>query len=313
MERARPAYLHFERHEWQALRQEMQQPLTEADLDQLHGQIETVSLTEIDEIYLPLSRLLSYYVTAVQSLHQATCQFLLKTTPKVPYVIGVSGSVAVGKSTTSRVLQKLLSHWPNHPRVALVQTDGFLYPNAKLEAEQLMARKGFPESYDLPKLLQFLTDLKSGKRALKVPIYSHHHYDILPDEYQEVDQPDVVIIEGLNILQSTRPMALSQPQRFVSDFLDFSIFVDADPQLIESWYVERFLRFRDSAFTEPSAYFHRFAALNQEEAIKTALRYWREINAVNLEQNILPFRERAKLILKKAADHTVESVYLRRI
>lgn len=288
-------------------------PLTEDDLDQLHGEIEMVSLQEIRDIYLPLSRLLNYYVTARQALHHATGQFLDTPEPKVPYVIGVAGSVAVGKSTTSRVLQALLSQWQDHPKVTLVPTDGFIYPNAVLQEHDIMHRKGFPESYDLSKLLQFLADLKSGKPDLQVPIYSHHNYDILPEQWQMVDCPDIVVLEGLNILQTGAFGLNASAQLFVSDYLDFSIFVDADPDVIEQWYLQRFLSFRQHAFKDPTAYFHRFSQLNQEEATKVALRYWHEINQINLEQNILPFKRRAQLILHKAADHCVQTVQLRKI
>ncbi|MDF1795016.1 MAG: type I pantothenate kinase [Coxiellaceae bacterium] len=307
------AYISFDRQQWQQLRKETPMPLIEADLDQLHGEIETVSLQEIRDIYLPLTRLLSYYVTARQALHGATSEFLSRPVPKVPYVIGVAGSVAVGKSTTSRVLQALLSQWSDHPRVALVPTDGFIFPNATLEAQNLMSRKGFPESYDLPRLLQFLADLKSGKTELQVPIYSHHNYDILPNESQLVDQPDIVILEGLNILQTGGAEVAASQQQFVSDYLDFSIFVDANPGVIEQWYIERFQSFRTKAFKDPTAYFHRFSQLNSEEAVKMAMRYWHEINLLNLEQNILPFKQRARLILSKGKDHSVRDVYLRKI
>lgn len=306
-------YINFERQQWQRLRQDTPMPLTEDDLDQLHGEIEMVSLQEIRDIYLPLSRLLNYYVTARQALHDATGRFLDTPEPKVPYVIGVAGSVAVGKSTTSRVLQALLSRWPDHPKVALVPTDGFIYPNAVLQEQNIMHRKGFPESYDLPKLLQFLADLKSGKPNLQVPIYSHHNYDILPDQWQAVDCPDIVVLEGLNILQTGTSGLNASAQIFVSDYLDFSIFVDAEPGVIEQWYLQRFLSFRQNAFKDPSAYFHRFSQLNQEEATKMALRYWHEINQINLEQNILPFKRRAQLILQKAVDHCIQNVQLRKI
>lgn len=306
-------YMHFDRAAWQQLRQDTPMPLTEQDLDNLHGQVETVSLSEIREVYLPLSRLLNYVVTAKQALHHSVQRFLDAPEPKVPFVIGVAGSVAVGKSTTSRVLQALLSCWSNHPRVAIVTTDNFIYPNAKLAELEIMHRKGFPESYDLLTLLHFLADLKSGKSNLSVPIYSHHDYDIVPDKCQTVDQPDIVILEGLNILQSGNLATLQSPSVFVSDYLDFSIFVDAKPELIEQWYLQRFLTFWQSAFKDPQAFFHRFSELNQEEATKMALRYWHEINQVNLEQNILPFKHRAQLILQKVSDHSVQNILLRKV
>lgn len=308
-------YHRFDRASWQRLRQNTPMPLTEDDLEQLHGQIETVSLQEIREIYLPLSRLLSLYVEARQKLYQASSAFLHDApdaSPKVPYIIGVAGSVAVGKSTTSRILQALLSAWPNHPNVALVATDGFILPNHELEARGIMHRKGFPESYDVEALLAFLSAVKSGQTRVSAPVYSHHHYDIIPDEMITVEQPDVVILEGLNILQAVSVLR-PQPVCFVSDFLDFSIYVDADSDVIESWYVERFRSFQAGAFRDPSAYFHRFADLNMEETLRTALRFWREINLLNLEDNILPCKYRADLILHKAQNHHVSEVALRKI
>jgi type I pantothenate kinase len=306
-------YLHFDRNAWQKLRQDMPMPLTEEDLSALHGQIETVSLREIQEIYLPLSRLLSLYVTARQKLHSVSGDFLSTNEPKVPYIIGVAGSVGVGKSTTSRVLQALLSHWPDHPNVALVPTDGFIFPNETLEARGLMHRKGFPESYDTQALLDFLMALKSGATCAKAPVYSHHHYDIIPDAYIHVNAADIVIVEGLSILQTGSGLIGDSQPLFVSDFLDDSIYVDADTDVIESWYVERFQSFQKAAFQDENAYFYRFAHLNHEETVKTALRYWHEINLVNLEENILPYRNRARLILHKAADHSIDTVHLRKL
>lgn len=307
------AYLHFNRQEWCRYRNETASPLVEADLQRLQGQSEVVSLREVEEIYLPLSRLLSLYVTATQSLHAATEKFLRKPEPKVPYVIGVAGSVAVGKSTTSRILQLLLSHWPHHPHVVVVTTDGFLYSTAELERRGIMHRKGFPESYDLQKLISFLLAIKSGQAEVMAPIYSHHHYDIIPDEYITVNQPDIVIIEGLNILQTGLTKPGVQPQWFVSDFLDFSIFVDADRDIIKQWFIERVLTFTKTEFKKPDAYFHFLVKMKPEEIIKFAERVWREINEVNLVENILPFQPRARLILTKDQNHSVQNVYLRKL
>lgn len=306
-------YLHFPRVAWHHFRKETPLTLTENDLAKLRGQIEAVSLTEVEEIYLPLSRLLNLYVAATQNLHQVTGKFLDNPEPRVPYIIGIAGSVAVGKSTTSRVLQALLSHWRNHPRVELITTDGFLYPNAVLESQQLMHRKGFPESFDLPRLIRFLTDLKSGKPKLQVPIYSHHNYDIVSNEFQIIDQPDIVIVEGLNVLQ-VRPFDLEQKNRtFVSDFFDFTVYVDAETEIIKQWFLERFWLFRAKAKQDSEAYFHRFAQLPDAEALHFAEQVWHDINQKNLYENILPFRERAKLILVKGQNHTVQDVYLKKI
>lgn len=307
------AYLKFTRKQWCNFRQDAPLTLTEQDLEKLHGQTEAVSLSEVKDIYLPLSRLLSLYVIARQGLYDATGKFLGTPEPKVPYIIGIAGSVAVGKSTTSRVLQALLSRWPNHPRVEIITTDGFLYPNKKLEAENLMQRKGFPESYNTQHLLGVLNDIKSGKRNVKIPIYSHHTYDTIPNEFGVIDQPDIVILEGLNILQTGMKRPGEKTQLFVSDFFDFSLFVDAETDVIKQWYVDRVTSFRESSFQDPNAYFHYLTKMNKEEVIKFAERIWREINEVNLVENIVPFKNRAQLILKKGQDHSVEEVYLRKI
>lgn len=307
------AYLEFSRKEWLGFRHDAPLTLTEADLAALHGQSQTVLLREVEEIYLPLSRLLSFYVTGMQTLHKASQEFLGTPEPKVPYIIGVAGSVAVGKSTTSRVLKALLSRWPNHPRVTVVTTDGFLYPNHVLEKQGLMNRKGFPESYDLAGLLQFLEAVKSGKENLKAPVYSHQSYDIMPNEFIEVNKPDILILEGLNILQTGVPKLGQQPSLFVSDFFDFSIFVDADIEVIKKWYVDRVVKFSQTTFCNPKAHFHYLSKMNPEEVHKFAERVWHEINEVNLFQNILPYRERAQLILKKDIHHAVEQVKLRKL
>lgn len=306
-------YLTFTRQQWQHFRRDMPLTLIEKDLEALHGQMETISLTEITEIYLPLSRLLSLYVTAIQTLHQASQQFLGVPEPKVPYIIGVAGSVAVGKSTTSRILKALLSCWPNHPRVTVITTDGFLYSNKKLEELGLMGRKGFPESYDLAALLQFLMDIKSGKSSVKAPLYSHHLYDIVPNEFITVNKPDILIVEGLNIFQtSTQKPGLSS-SIFVSDFIDFSIFVDADSEVIKRWYVDRVVKFSQTNFREKDSYFHYLSNMDSAAVKVFANKIWHDINEVNLFQNILPCRERAQLILKKDVNHAVEQVRLRKL
>lgn len=306
-------YATYSRTEWARLRDDTPLTLSEADLENLSGLTERVSTDEVVDIYLPLSRLLNLYVEASQGLHGHTEQFLGKRNGKMPFVIGLAGSVAAGKSTTARVLQALLARWPSHPNVALVPTDGFLFPNAVLEARDLMTRKGFPESYDTPSLLNFLADVKSGKTRVEAPLYSHLVYDVLPDQTLVVEQPDIVIVEGLNVLQPATLPRNGEAIPFVSDFFDFSIFIDAAEALVESWYVERFLRLRQTAFRDPASYFHRYATLSEDEARETGLSIWRSINLVNLKENILPTRQRADLILRKGADHAVESVELRKL
>ncbi len=306
-------YLEFPRATWREFRKDTPLTLSEEDLIQLKGQNEPVSLLEVEEIYLPLSRLLNLYVAATQDLYKVTTRFLGHPEPKVPYLIGLAGSVAVGKSTTSRILQALLAHWPNHPRVVLVTTDGFIYPNAVLEERGLMTRKGFPESYNLSLLVHFLTDLKAGKPNLKVPIYSHHHYDIVPDAFQIVGQPDIVIVEGLNVLQIPARNTSKRAQWFVADFFDFTIYVDAPTLIIKQWYINRFLAFREKARLDSQAFFHQFSTWPEEQALAFAEKIWNEINALNLQENILPFKRRAHLILEKASNHSVERVLLRKL
>lgn len=298
-------FLAFTRSEWSSLRASTPMTLTEDDVEAIRGINVELSIDEVERIYLPLSRLLNLYVRASQGLFSVTDTFLGKPTTPVPYVIGIAGSVAVGKSTTARVLQALLSRWPDHPRVDLVTTDGFLYPNAVLEERGLMERKGFPESYDRRRLLDFVADLKSGQERVAAPVYSHIAYDVQPDE-RVVEGSDIVILEGLNVLQG------GGHGTYVSDYFDFSIYVDADPTDVERWYVDRFLTFRDTAFRDPYAYFHRYSELSDEEARSVATSIWNEINRPNLELNIAPTRERATLILEKSGDHSVTRVHLRR-
>ena len=305
-------YRHFSATAWGKLRDDTPLPLTEEEVVGLRGRGETVSIAEVEQIYLPLSRLLNLYAEGVQTLHGATNAFL-GNSQKVPYIIGVAGSVAVGKSTTSRILKELLARWPSHPKVELVTTDGFLHPNKTLEERGLADRKGFPESFDLAGLRKFLTNVKSGEKGLQAPTYSHIIYDVVPDQYLEVDQPDILIVEGLNVLQPARPDDASEGIPFVSDFFDFSIFIDAEPAVIEEWYVERFLGLRQTAFSQPDAYFSRYADLDDLDADRVAREIWKLINLRNLEENILPTRWRADLVLHKSADHTIDQVSLRKI
>jgi len=306
-------YRVFTRAEWARLRADTPMTLEESELEQLSGLIEELSVEEVEQIYLPMSRLLNLYVAASQQLHSVTSKFLGRTDGKVPFIIGVGGSVAVGKSTTARVLKALLARWPDHPRVDQITTDGFLLPNAELEQRKLMDRKGFPESFDTARLLNFLADVKSGVAQVEAPVYSHFHYDILPDQRSIVESPDILIVEGLNVLQPARMPRGGEAIPFVSDFFDFSIYLDAEPEIIEDWYVARFMRLRTTAFRDPAAYFHQYATLSPEAARERALAIWRTINLKNLEENILPTRQRARLILRKDADHHVQSVALRKL
>jgi type I pantothenate kinase len=299
-------YIEFDRAEWAALRATTPMTLTDDEVEKIRGINVELSTSEVESIFLPLSRLLNLYVRASQGLFSVTDTFLGRPTEPVPYVIAIAGSVAVGKSTIARIMQMLLSRWPDHPSVDLVTTDGFLFPNAVLEERRIMDRKGFPESYDRRRLLQFVTDLKAGVPEVRAPIYSHLTYDIVPEQERIVRRPQILILEGLNVLQG------GGTGTYVSDYFDFSIYVDAEVEHIGVWYLDRFLTFRDTAFRDEASYFHRYAGLSDEAALEEGRRIWREINEVNLEENILPTRERATLILHKGADHCVQHVKLRR-
>ncbi|MET0220783.1 MAG: type I pantothenate kinase [Tardiphaga sp.] len=306
-------YRNFSREQWAKLRDDTPMTLDAEEITKLRSMYDRLDLREVEEIYLPLSRLLSIYVTSMQRLYYAQRRFLGIEDRKMPYIIGVAGSVAVGKSTTARVLQALLARWSPRPKVDLVTTDGFLYPNAVLERDGIMQKKGFPESYDLPTLLQFLSDIKAGRNAVRAPVYSHLTYDVVPNKWVEVDQPDILIVEGVNVLQTGRLPRDGKAVPVVSDFFDFSVYIDADEPVLRNWYVRRFLALRDTAFHDPRSYFNRYALLSDEEATATALAIWERTNLANLEDNILPTRPRATLILKKGADHVVENVALRRL
>jgi type I pantothenate kinase len=288
-------------------------PLTAAELDALRGRGDKVDLDEVRKIYLPLSRLLNLHVRATSLLHASTKTFLAAFPDRTPYVVGIAGSVAVGKSTTARLLKLLLARWPDHPDVALVTTDGFLLPNAELQSRGLLERKGFPESYDRRALVQFVAAVKAGAPAVIAPVYSHLSYDIVPGDRVVVRSPDILLIEGLNVLQPARPRSDGSSGLAVSDFFDFSIYVDADATDLRRWYVERFLQLRETAFQQPESYFHRYAALDHDAAIAEAARLWDTINGPNLEQNIAPTRGRATLVLHKGPDHAVRRIRLRKL
>ncbi len=309
---SRALYSRFERKSWAKLRGATPLTLSEADLARLRSADEYVSLTEVAELYLPLSRLLNLYVAATAQLSRVSDTFLGIPAAKVPYVIAIAGSVAVGKSTTARILRALLAEWPDHPRVDLVTTDGFLYPNRELSERDILDRKGFPDSYDVRRLIQFLMDVKSGQGKLSAPLYSHLRYDVM-DHEQHIEKPDILILEGLNVLQTAAPGGERQPRVYVSDLIDFSIYIDAREEDLERWYVERFERLRATAFRDPDSYFKHYAALSDEETVETATRIWRTTNLPNLRENIQPTRERARLILDKGSDHSVEQVYLRKL
>ncbi|MFQ0991981.1 type I pantothenate kinase [Gilliamella apicola] len=304
-------YMQFSRKEWASLRNAEPMTLTPGELVSLQGINEDLSMDEVSEIYLPLSRLLNFYISNSFSRQAVLSKFLGKS-QKIPYIIGIAGSVAVGKSTTARVLQALLTRWPEHRKVALVTTDGFLYPNRCLEERAIMNKKGFPQSYNLKKLINFVADIKSGQAEVKAPVYSHLVYDIVENEEIVIDSPDILILEGLNVLQGAINYTQAHNRVFVSDYVDFSIYVDADLSLLHQWYVNRFLKFRAGAFSDPNSYFKHYSKLPEQEAINIANRLWRDINELNLVENILPTRERASLILTKGEDHKVDYVQLRK-
>lgn len=308
-------FRHFTATQWAELRKDTPLVLSEAELAALRGRGERVSLDEVRMIYLPLSRLLNLYVAATQELNRATSAFLGREHAKVPYIIGVAGSVAVGKSTLARILRTLLARWPNHPKVDLLITDGFLYSNRVLEERGLLGRKGFPESFNLKALVAALADIKGGTPKVEVPVYSHDLYDIVPGRTVAIEQPDIIIVEGLNVLQGSPslPSARGIAHPFVSDFFDFKIFLDADEQAIRGWYIDRFLSLRGTSFQDPRAYFHRYASLSDEAAAEVAYTIWTAINLPNLRLNILPTRSRADLVLRKAPDHSIRDVWLRKL
>jgi type I pantothenate kinase len=307
-------YRVFTREEWAKLRADTPMTLTAEEVMRLQSLNDPIGLEEVVAIYLPLSRLLALYVAATQGLFRATQRFLLaENEGKVPYIIGVAGSVAVGKSTTARVLKALLARWPNTPKVDLITTDGFLLPNAELQRLGLMERKGFPESYDTGRLLRFLADIKAGKRNVKAPLYSHLVYDVVPGEETVVERPDILIVEGLNVLQPARLPKDGTAIPFVSDYFDFSVYLDADEHDLQRWYVSRFLKLRQTAFRDPLSYFRKYAELSEDEAIETADGLWTRINLANLRENIVPTRQRASLILRKGPSHRIEQVALRRL
>ncbi len=306
-------YVELVRDDWARLRENQPLTLTAADVARLAGLGERIDLTEVEQIYLPLSRLLTFYVAATKRLNGVTASFLGERPEKTPFVIGVAGSVAVGKSTTARLLQEMLRRWPESPRVDLVTTDGFLLPNAELVRRNLLQRKGFPESYDRAALIRFLAEVKSGAPEVQAPVYSHLVYDIVPAESVVVRRPDVLIVEGLNVLQPPNGTARRRNALSISDFFDFSVYVDADAELIEQWYVERFLRLRQTAFANPDSYFRRYAALSDDEARATALDIWQRINRPNLLHNVRPTRSRATLVLTKGPHHRVERISLRKL
>lgn len=307
-------YIELDRTAWSRLRDRHPLSLDAADLERIRGVGAELDLREVEEVYLPLSRLLAFYVDAAENLHDVTSQFLMESTPeRTPFIIGVAGSVAVGKSTTARLLRELLRRWPGTPKVELITTDGFLYPNAVLEEKGLMARKGFPESYDRRSLLRFVSEVKAGAPEVRAPVYSHLVYDIVPDEHVVVRQPDVLIVEGLNVLQPPQVRSDGRVGLAVSDFFDFSVYVDAREDHIKQWYVERFLALQRTAFTDPTSFFRRFASLSEDEATAMARQIWDDINGPNLRDNVETTRGRATLVLTKGEDHSVRRVRLRKL
>ncbi|MCW2755143.1 MAG: pantothenate kinase [Marmoricola sp.] len=306
-------YVELDRDAWAELGAHTDQPLSELEIERVRGLGEQLDIDEVQQVYLPLSRLLSLYVESAGSLHRAQEDFLDRPQPpRTPFVVGLAGSVAVGKSTTARVLQQMLAHWPAHPKVALITTDGFLYPNAELERRGILHRKGFPESYDRKALLKFVIDIKSGRDEVEAPVYSHLSYDIT-EEKVTIQRPDIVIVEGLNVLQPPPVGDDGRTGLAVSDFFDFTIYVDAATNDIRQWYTERFLRLRETAFRDPQSYFAKYAGLSREDSVAEAGRIWDEINGPNLSQNVAPTRSRATLVLRKDRDHSVRWVRLRKL
>jgi type I pantothenate kinase len=307
---SRSPFIAISRDDWAELGKTTSPPLSEEEIENLRGLGDFLDLKEVTDVYLPVSKLLSVYATNIQSLHESTSDFFGSNHARTPFIIGVAGSVAVGKSTISRLLKLLMKRWAGIPNVELITTDGFLYSNAELERRGLMSRKGFPESYDRKALLKFVSDIKSGKQNVKAPVYSHLEYDIVPGEHVTVTSPDVLIVEGLTMLQ---PPSVGQ-EVALSDYFDFTIYIDADPKNIEKWYLSRFAQLWSTAFTNPRSYFHALTTeLNEEQAMDRAQVFWRDINLVNLKENIEPTRSRATLVMKKGDEHRVEQVLLRKI